>query len=106
MRKEVKVRGDGLLRTRRMAAPVAVAAVEDEPGTDRQESEVARLVFSLSHDLAGQSGVAQVDESPRGVGATRARVVADQLAVDGRLAGATYPGPAGVRVEGEHGMPP
>ena len=33
----------------------------------------------------------------------RAGVVADQTAVDGRLAGAAYAGPAGVRVEGDHG---
>ena len=46
-----------------------------------------RLVLGLGHDLAGQSGFAQVSESPRGVRAARAEVVADQLAVDGRLAG-------------------
>jgi len=77
-------------------------AVEGEPGTDRQEPRVAGGVLTLGHDLAGQGRVAQVDEGPGWVGTARARIVADQLAVDGRLARAAYACPAGVRVEGNH----
>ena len=84
------------------AAPVAVAAVQGEPGADRQEPQAARDVLGLGHDLLGQGGVTQVDERPRWVGATRAGVVADQLGVDGRLAGAADAGSAGVGVEGDH----
>jgi hypothetical protein len=47
------------------AAPLTVAAVQGEAGADRQETQMACLVFSLGHDLAGQSRVAQVDERPR-----------------------------------------
>lgn len=78
-------------------------AVEGDPGSDSEEPRVAGGVLSLGHDLAGQASVAQVDEGPGWVGTAGAGVVADQLAVDGRVAGAAYAGPAGVRVEGEHG---